>query len=111
VIHRDLKPTNILITSGMNGRFVKLADFGLATIHEFDDHTHTKYKGTRDYRAPEVTRTRKYGMKADVYSLGVIVQELFNIDIDEYFNFFKIQSYFNSLNEISIEFSRFCLVP
>jgi serine/threonine protein kinase len=36
VIHRDLKPTNILITERKNGRFVKLADFGSATIHEFD---------------------------------------------------------------------------
>jgi serine/threonine protein kinase len=90
VIHRDLKPTNILITGGMNGRFVKLTDFGLAKFHEFDGHSQTKYMGTKDYRAPEVMRTRKYNMKADVYSLGVIVQELFNIDINEYFNFLKI---------------------
>jgi serine/threonine protein kinase len=33
IIHRDLKPKNILITNGMNGRFVKLCDFGLATFH------------------------------------------------------------------------------
>jgi serine/threonine protein kinase len=38
VIHRDLKPNNILITDRMNGRFVKIADFGLATFHEFDGH-------------------------------------------------------------------------
>jgi serine/threonine protein kinase len=29
IIHRDIKPLNILITNGINGRFVKLADFGL----------------------------------------------------------------------------------
>jgi serine/threonine protein kinase len=84
VIHRDLKPNNILITNGMNGRFVKIADFGLATIHEFDEQSHTKYKGTIRYAAPEVMRTRNYDMKADIYSLGVILQELFNIDINEY---------------------------
>jgi serine/threonine protein kinase len=38
IIHRDLKPESILITNGMNGRFVKLCDFGLATFHEFDNH-------------------------------------------------------------------------
>ncbi len=32
VIHRDLKPANILITDGINGRFVKLRDFGLSVI-------------------------------------------------------------------------------
>jgi serine/threonine protein kinase len=83
VIHRDLKPNNILITNGMNGRFVKIADFGLATIHEFDGQSHTKYKGTTRYAAPEVMRTRNYDMKADIYSLGVILQEIFNIDINE----------------------------
>jgi serine/threonine protein kinase len=78
VIHRDLKPNNILITDGMNGRFVKIADFGLATIHEFDRQYHTKYKGTIKYAAPEVNSSRKYDTKADIYSLGVILQELFN---------------------------------
>ncbi len=84
VIHRDLKPNNILITDGMNGRFVKIADFGLATIHEFDGQSHTKYKGTVRYAAPEVMSSTKYDTKADIYSLGVILQELFNIDINEY---------------------------
>jgi serine/threonine protein kinase len=84
VIHRDLKPNNILITDGMNGRFVKIADFGLATFHEKDGHSHTKYKGTQKYVAPEVMRTTKYDTKADIHSLGVILQELFNIDLNEY---------------------------
>ena len=66
VIHRDLKPNNILITDGMNGRFVKIADFGLATIHEFDGQSHTKYKGTVRYAASEVMSSRKYDTKADI---------------------------------------------
>jgi serine/threonine protein kinase len=39
VIHRDLKPANILITNGINGRFVKLADFGLWLNHELNDRS------------------------------------------------------------------------
>jgi serine/threonine protein kinase len=92
VIHRDSKPNNILITDGTNGRFVKIADFGLATFHEFDGQSHTKYKGTVRYAAPEVMSSRKYDTKADIYSLGVILQELLNIDINEYF---KYKSFLN----------------
>jgi len=81
IIHRDLKPTNILVTDGMNGRFVKLADFGLAVVD--DTHTHTQGSGTVRYIAPEVLLGRNYDKQADIYSLGIIIQELFNIDINK----------------------------
>jgi len=82
IIHRDLKPNNILITEGLNGRFVKIADFGLATFHKFDQQTHTKGLGNVKYVAPEVVRGRTYDMKADIYSLGVVSQDLFDVDIN-----------------------------
>jgi serine/threonine protein kinase len=78
-----LKPTNILISNGKDGRFVKIADFGLATIHEFNGESHTQASGTLRYMAQEVLRSRKYDTKADIYSLGVIVQEIFHLDINK----------------------------
>ncbi len=77
VIHRDLKPANILITNGINERFVKLADFGLSVNHEFIDQSHTQCSGTIKYMAPEVLISRKYDTKADIFSLGRIVEQLF----------------------------------
>jgi serine/threonine protein kinase len=76
VIHRDLKPANILVSDAVNGRFVKLADFGLSVIHEFIDQSHTRGSGTFNYMAPEVIKSRKYDKKADIYSLGVITEEM-----------------------------------
>jgi serine/threonine protein kinase len=83
IIHRDLKPANILLTKGTNGRFIKIADFGLATLHEFDEQSHTSASGTPKYMAREVLDGSKYDTKADIFSLGVIVQELFNFDINK----------------------------
>jgi serine/threonine protein kinase len=97
IIHRDLKPSNILITNGSNGRFVKLADFGLAVIHKFDEQTHTEGLGTAKYVAPEVLNGRTYDIKADIYSLGVITQELFDVDISALV-FLKFFSLKNSIN-------------
>jgi serine/threonine-protein kinase len=77
IIHRDLKPANILITDGINGRFIKLGDFGLSVIHKFKEQTHTQFSGTLECMAPEVMRTRKYDMKSDIFSLGIIVENLF----------------------------------
>jgi alpha-tubulin suppressor-like RCC1 family protein len=79
IIHRDLKPTNILIAFKTDGRFVKLADFGLAKLQESEDQSNTTGVGSFKYMAPEVFTSRNYGTKADVYSLGVIILELFNI--------------------------------
>jgi serine/threonine protein kinase len=68
-----------LITHGINGRFVKLGDFGLSVTHEFNDQSHTQCSGTMKYMAPEVMRTRKYNTKVDIYSLGVIIEEMLHL--------------------------------
>jgi serine/threonine protein kinase len=76
-----LKPQNILITTGINGRFTKIADFGLATFHDSNDRTHTANLGTDKYCAPEVKSGRNYNTKADIYSLGILAMDLFDVDI------------------------------
>ena len=75
VIHRDIKPQNILLDNNMT---IKLGDFGGSTIYkdlgliknanEFQ-FTHT-YFGTLDYMAPEVFNYLEYTEKADIYSMG-----------------------------------------
>ncbi|CAF4350436.1 unnamed protein product [Didymodactylos carnosus] len=52
VIHRDLKPHNVLIIDGSNGRFTKLCDFGLSKFLE--ESQNTRGQGLFDYMAPEV---------------------------------------------------------
>jgi serine/threonine protein kinase len=81
IIHRDLKPENVLITDGSNGRFIKLADFGLSTFHEFSQQSHSQV-GTMNYIAPEVP-SQNYNTKADIYSLGAIIEEIFDVDVDK----------------------------
>jgi hypothetical protein len=82
IIHRDLKPDNILITNGINGRFVRIADFGYAKVLD-ETIPHTRDRGTVRFMAPEVESSQKYNFKADIYSLGLIVQNLFHIDFNE----------------------------
>jgi RCC1 and BTB domain-containing protein len=82
IIHRDIKPSNIMITNGKNGRFLRLADFGLATTHEPQKQSHTEDRGTPKYVAPEVISSKYYDTKADIYSLGFVVQDLFWLDVN-----------------------------
>lgn len=71
--HRDLKPANIMLSH--SGRFVKLIDFGLSDGTAFVDY---KYAGgTRNYSAPEqLTAGTDNDPRADIYSLGVIMNEI-----------------------------------
>ena len=100
IIHRDLKPENILIAENVrNGRFVKLCDFGLATVHDktfnyMTSDKHTTGVGTIKYQAPEVAQGI-YGHKVDIYSLALIGQNIFDfnlffIDLDKYEKDFRI---------------------
>lgn len=72
VVHRDLKPQNILITA--NGCNVKLIDFGFS---DKDDIAIFKEPaGTRHYAAPELLQGKSVDIRADIFSLGVIIDEL-----------------------------------
>ncbi len=80
VVHRDLKPGNILVTT--EGR-VKLLDFGIAKLLEDEapapETALTLQVGralTPDYAAPEQILGRPVGTAADVYALGVVLYEL-----------------------------------
>ncbi|CAG2103916.1 unnamed protein product, partial [Medioppia subpectinata] len=86
IIHRDLKPDNILIdTNFTSNRFIKLCDFGLATDHNVDRQTASRYEhsvvGTFAYMAPEMISGNKYNHKSDIYSLSLIGQKVFDIDL------------------------------
>jgi eukaryotic-like serine/threonine-protein kinase len=74
VVHRDLKPGNLLRT--VDG-VVKLADFGIARAAEETRVTQIgTVLGTLRYLAPEQAEGRDVGPEADVYSLGVVLEEL-----------------------------------
>ena len=72
VIHRDLKPDNILITD--NGNNVKIIDFGFS---DSDGHIIGKEPaGTRIYAAPELLEGKTVDCRADIYSVGLIMKQL-----------------------------------
>jgi len=70
VVHRDVKPANILITP--EGR-VKLTDFGIASAGEGSTHTKTgEVLGTPHYLSPEQATGRTATGASDIYALGVV---------------------------------------
>jgi len=92
VLHKDLKPANILISEGGNGQSVRLADFGsgrllddavLDSFHitdpgslDADAGKDEPRSGTLAYRAPELTGEAMPTVKSDIYALGLILYQI-----------------------------------
>ena len=73
ILHRDLKPSNVMIDSDGNAR---ITDFGLAGLVE-EFHEDEVGAGTPAYMAPEQFDGGALTVKTDVYSLGLVLYELF----------------------------------
>lgn len=81
IVHRDLKPENIFLTQGPSGTtLVCIGDFGLATTtSELLEESNSQIDGvgTLTYASPEQQKCQKYNEKTDIYSLGLILFEIF----------------------------------
>lgn len=100
VLHKDVKPTNILVKPGLNmPEQAVLADFGIGLITDVDplvEHSITQLgvtealagnvttarTGTRRYMAPELLEGKPPTLQADIYSLGVVLYQLVVGDFD-----------------------------
>ena len=95
IIHRDIKPENIFMNDNME---VKIGDFGISKHFQTDEEYALTLKkaGTVYYIAPEILRSGKYNKKADMYSLGCIMYELFNLN-----NIYYIDKLYNKKKKIN----------
>jgi serine/threonine protein kinase len=96
VIHRDMKPQNLLLN---RQGLIKLCDFGLARAFTIPLRSYTHEVVTLWYRAPEILLgSQFYSIGVDVWSVGCIVAEMFasrplfpgDSEIDELHQIFKI---------------------
>lgn len=88
VIHRDVKPANVMLHRGATGEVVKVLDFGVAKLVNVgadgpaghlvgsSDVSSSVVAGSLAYIAPERLRGVPYDGRADVYSLGIMLHEL-----------------------------------
>ena len=79
LVHRDLKPDNVLIVASDHGPVARIVDFGIAIFRDDDASRVTTQgivMGTPHYMAPEQATGGKLDARTDLFALGVILYEL-----------------------------------
>ena len=81
VVHRDIKPSNVFLCRSPRGEVTKILDFGIAKLAAESAIGQSltidgSLLGTPAYMAPERFRRGPYGLKSDVYSVGVMLYEM-----------------------------------
>lgn len=81
IIHRDIKPENIMLDSNMNPILI---DYTLSKIFNTSDtkETHSGDIATISYRAPEVIDKKTYSFPVDLWSLGIVLEEMYGKNIN-----------------------------
>ena len=73
IIHRDIKPQNIMI---LKDGTIKVADFGIAALESAQEKKSDQTVGSVHYIAPEQARGEQPDPRSDIYSLGVVMYEM-----------------------------------
>jgi len=80
VIHRDIKPDNIMIVGSGGDEEVKLMDFGIARLRDREAGTQLtetgRIMGTPSYMAPEQIEGGEISERTDIYALGIVLYEM-----------------------------------
>ena len=95
IIHRDIKPDNILMDKEYN---LKISDFGISAMNKEDAEElikfHCTFRGPIKFLSPEIVNEQNYDYKSDIYMLGLTFYELMAGELPEK----KVRDEFNNIS-------------